>query len=153
MLVNVEIRRKRYLHGGKEPSQGGNQEMRRYNSTRSTIIMTILILVMFSICMDVQRAKGAEKREFGVAAGHHFAIALKKDGTVWGWGSNSTGQMATGKVTEKSTLKPTKIAGLKDINKVVAGDFHAFAMANGKVWGWGLNRDGVNWASILRMNT
>ncbi|PVH25509.1 PL29 family lyase N-terminal domain-containing protein [Sphingobacterium corticibacter] len=39
-----------------------------------------------------------------IAAGYSaFSIALKKDGTVWGTGSNSNGQLGTGDLADRST--------------------------------------------------
>jgi alpha-tubulin suppressor-like RCC1 family protein len=35
--------------------------------------------------------------------GRFHAVALKPDGTVWAWGSNSNGQLGDGTTTSRST--------------------------------------------------
>jgi alpha-tubulin suppressor-like RCC1 family protein len=37
------------------------------------------------------------------------AVAMRKDGTVWTWGSNSGGQLGIGQLTTLMSLKPTKV--------------------------------------------
>ena len=45
-----------------------------------------------------------------VAAGTDHTVALKEDGTVWTWGSNSWGQLGDG--TNHSRSRPVKVSGL-----------------------------------------
>jgi alpha-tubulin suppressor-like RCC1 family protein len=110
--------------------------------TRLTALSLLFLLVLGSSPLGLQKANGAEKREVGMSAGDSFSIVLQSDGTVWGWGSNAVGQLATGQISKKASVLPIQIKGIKSINKIVAGGSHAFAMANGKVWGWGLNHAG-----------
>jgi alpha-tubulin suppressor-like RCC1 family protein len=68
-------------------------------------------------------------------------LALKKDGTVWAWGSNDKGQVGIGTRTE--VLKPVQVKGLKNITQIASGKFHMLAVdKDGSVWGWGCNRSG-----------
>lgn len=74
-----------------------------------------------------------------VAAGKIYSLALKADGSVWGWGSNIWGQMGDG--TKIDRLTPIQIlpAG-SDVTKIVAGRDFAYALKkDGSVWGWGTN--------------
>jgi alpha-tubulin suppressor-like RCC1 family protein len=76
-----------------------------------------------------------------VAAGQQFAVALKKDGTVWAWGDNSHGQLGKGDNFPSSS--PLQVPGPSSIVKVVAGGFHVLALrADGAVFAWGLNSSG-----------
>jgi alpha-tubulin suppressor-like RCC1 family protein/alpha-acetolactate decarboxylase len=65
-----------------------------------------------------------------IAAGAFFSVALKDDGTVWGWGKNLG-----------ST--PVRIDGLNNIVQISAGNGFILALdAGGNVWGWGNNLNG-----------
>jgi alpha-tubulin suppressor-like RCC1 family protein len=75
------------------------------------------------------------------ANGGH-SLAIKTDGTLWAWGSNSYGQLGTG-ITEDAT-SPTQISvfGIK-WKRVSAGKLHSFAWdSDGHLWGWGNNDSG-----------
>ena len=73
--------------------------------------------------------------------GSHF-LALRKDGTVWAWGSNEYGQL--GYATPKNySATPQQVVGLKDIVSVAASSGHSLALdKQGTVWGFGSN-DGM----------
>jgi alpha-tubulin suppressor-like RCC1 family protein len=76
-----------------------------------------------------------------VAAGSAHSIALKNDGTVWAWGSNSNGQLGDGTTTERWT--PVQVSGLAGVSAVAAGAAHSVALKNdGTVWAWGSNSNG-----------
>jgi len=76
-----------------------------------------------------------------VSAGNQFALALKKDGTVWAWGFNNHGQLGKGDNSPSSS--PLQVPGLSNIVKVAAGHSHALALrADGIVFAWGWNGDG-----------
>jgi alpha-tubulin suppressor-like RCC1 family protein len=76
-----------------------------------------------------------------IAAGNNFSIALKKDGTVWTWGSNSDGQLGTGDNTAAN--KPGMVNNLSGITKITGGWYHVLALKNdGKLWVWGDNGAG-----------
>ena len=73
-----------------------------------------------------------------VSAGGGFAVALKKDGTVWAWGDNSHGELGKGDNFPSSS--PLQVPGLANIVKVVAGSRHVLALrADGAVFAWGYN--------------
>jgi len=74
-----------------------------------------------------------------IAAGSDFCLALKEDGTVWGWGNNNSYQM--GRNVDRDYTSPVQIKGLSNIVDIIAGSTHSFAIdGNGKVYGWGSNR-------------
>ncbi len=68
-----------------------------------------------------------------------FSIALKDDGTVWTWGSNSV----LWNDTAKSNKLPQQMSVLTDIIAIAAGGFHKLALRqDGTVWAWGDNHFG-----------
>jgi alpha-tubulin suppressor-like RCC1 family protein len=71
--------------------------------------------------------------------------ALKSDGTVLAWGSNSNGQLGDGTTTSSTT--PLPVSGLGVASGVVvaisAGDFHGVALrSDGTTLTWGSNASG-----------
>ncbi|MBA2937886.1 hypothetical protein HZF08_06175 [Paenibacillus sp. CGMCC 1.16610] len=84
-----------------------------------------------------------------VASGHGFSLALKKDGTVWGWGGNGDGQLGDGTQsvfdlktyeTIKSADKdiPVQAKGLSNVVAIAADWNTSYAVKNdGTLWAWG----------------
>ncbi len=74
-----------------------------------------------------------------VAAGYYHSLALKSDGTLWGWGGNTGG--ATGlDTTYGSTTAPTQIGTDEDWATIAAGyTLSAAVKADGTLWTWGDN--------------
>jgi len=74
-----------------------------------------------------------------------FALALKADGTVLGWGSNTLGQLGNKSFT--SSLTPVQVFGLGPgspvpVTAIATGLSHAVAVkGDGSVWAWGSNNN------------
>jgi alpha-tubulin suppressor-like RCC1 family protein len=81
-----------------------------------------------------------------VAGGAAHTVALKTDGTVWTWGSNSSGQLGDGTTTSRRLAAQVKIASttfLTGVIAIAAGDnFCAALRSDGTVWTWGINSSG-----------
>ena len=76
-----------------------------------------------------------------VAAGTDQTFALKRDGTVWGWGNNGDGRLGNGNSISSST--PVQATGASDVTAIATGVNHTVAVkSDGTVWGWGKNADG-----------
>ena len=84
-----------------------------------------------------------------VAAGDYFALALMKDGTVYGWGRNNYNQLGQGVATSKEAA-PVKIKGHRGegllgetgakVTRLAAGKAAAIAiMEDGTAYAWGYN--------------
>lgn len=81
------------------------------------------------------------KYEPMVVGGENHSIALKGDGTVWGWGNNKFGQLGIGSTI--TTEIPTKVNGLQNVKMVASGSNHTLALKeDGTVWAWGYNNVG-----------
>jgi len=72
-----------------------------------------------------------------VAAGSYHSLALTSGGAVYAWGSNEFGQLGDG--TTMDRYSPVLVGGIsKVINKIFAGYFQSFAIANdGTIYTWG----------------
>jgi alpha-tubulin suppressor-like RCC1 family protein len=81
-----------------------------------------------------------------IAAGKKHAVALRKDGTVWAWGTREEGAIGDGQpktLRPVMALGPTQVKGLQGITRIAAAGNHNLALrSDGKVMAWGLNRDG-----------
>lgn len=81
-------------------------------------------------------------RAFGyviaVAAGFDHSMALSRDGKVWTWGGNASGQLGDGTVKDRFT--PSQVKTIGGIRAIAAGSGFSLALdSNGVVWGWGNN--------------
>jgi alpha-tubulin suppressor-like RCC1 family protein len=73
-----------------------------------------------------------------IAGGYNFTLALKADGTVWGWGSNASGQLGNGGIVDADN--PLAVSGLVNATAIAAGENRLMALkADGSVWIWGNN--------------
>lgn len=74
----------------------------------------------------------------GVAAGSEHALAVRRDGTVWGWGSNGSGQLGLGKANRGANPRPAQIPGVSNARAVAAYGHASYALLDdGSVVGWG----------------
>ncbi|HOM01900.1 MAG TPA: hypothetical protein PLH43_03625 [Acetivibrio sp.] len=76
-----------------------------------------------------------------LAGGSEHSLHVQSDGTVWGWGSNSYGQLGNGTNTRYTAA--VHIEGIQDVVAVASGGNTSFALKNdGTVWAWGYNSYG-----------
>jgi alpha-tubulin suppressor-like RCC1 family protein len=72
-----------------------------------------------------------------VWGGNWFSLALKTNGTVWGWGNNVSGQLGIpGGVSPKI---PTLVTGLSGVISIAASDHSMVLKTNGLVYTFGPN--------------
>ena len=67
-------------------------------------------------------------------------FAIKKDGTLWAWGQNSSGELGLNNTTNRSS--PTQL-GNDYWRWVTAGQFSLAIKTDGSLWGWGYNYAGI----------
>ena len=76
-----------------------------------------------------------------ITGGYEYALALKTDGTLWGWGQNSTGYLAQGNTTQYSS--PVQIPGTT-WRSISTFQNHSIATkTDGTLWAWGENGNGM----------
>ena len=91
-------------------------------------------------------AMAALERIIGIAAFEYGGAALRDDGTVWMWGEDREGLLATGALTKsgqsgKQQFTPQRVAGLDAVTQIAGGSKHMLALkADGTVWVWGANK-------------
>jgi alpha-tubulin suppressor-like RCC1 family protein len=80
-----------------------------------------------------------------ISGGFYHSVALLQDGTVYGWGLNSSGQLAVGPNQYSYTNVPQAaltsgvLAG-KTVNAIASGDYHVLVLASdGRLYAWGSN--------------
>jgi protein-S-isoprenylcysteine O-methyltransferase Ste14 len=107
------------------PSQGMRAPRNRILVSALGLV-AVVVLVAGAVLL-INRNSGpvaATNSTHPIAAGSFHALAIKSDGTVVAWGSNTKGQ----------TNVP---AGLKDVTSVAAGRYHSIALqADGTVVAW-----------------
>jgi hypothetical protein len=72
-----------------------------------------------------------------IAAGGRHALVVTRDGSVWAWGDNGSGQLGTGKKGAGSRV-PVKVPGIANAVAVSAMDDASYAvLKDGRVLAWG----------------
>lgn len=78
-----------------------------------------------------------------VAAGDYHCLAIKTDGSLWAWGSNSDQQLGDGATNGNPRSTPFKVGTFSDWKSVSAGAAHSMGIrADGSLWTWGANSSG-----------
>jgi alpha-tubulin suppressor-like RCC1 family protein len=72
-----------------------------------------------------------------VAVGDLYTCVIKRDGSLWCWGSNGSGQLGNGK--GMNAWAPERVAGLgSQVTQVALGTGHTCARTSeGSIWCWG----------------
>jgi alpha-tubulin suppressor-like RCC1 family protein len=85
---------------------------------------------------------GAAKTFCFISSNGSNTVGIDKNGKVWGWGANSSGQLGNNTATGKCT--PVSVAGTtKTFCKIATSGNHTMGIdKNGKAWGWGSNTNG-----------
>jgi alpha-tubulin suppressor-like RCC1 family protein len=66
---------------------------------------------------------------------------VKRDGSLWAWGDNRSGQLGLG--DERERLAPTRVDGASDWASTSAGGNHSVAVkSDGSLWAWGWGSNG-----------
>jgi alpha-tubulin suppressor-like RCC1 family protein len=82
---------------------------------------------------------GGVPQAIAVAAGQRHTLVVARNGNVWAFGDNSSGQLGTGTVAPSGS-SPVQVVGLGNVVAVAAGWDHSLAVrSDGTVWAWGAN--------------
>lgn len=76
-----------------------------------------------------------------VQAGESHSLALKRNGTVWGWGDNQYGQL--GDRDDTQDQDPGRVPGVNNVIAIAAGSNHSLALLEDRTLrAWGRNEHG-----------
>jgi alpha-tubulin suppressor-like RCC1 family protein len=86
--------------------------------------------------------QGAVKTFCQIDAGGTHSVAIDKNGRVWAWGVNSSGEIGNNLAASKRT--PVSVLGaVKTFCQITAANFYSIAIdKNGRAWGWGYSSSG-----------
>jgi alpha-tubulin suppressor-like RCC1 family protein len=73
-----------------------------------------------------------------LATNGESALALKQDGTVWGWGKNGQGELCDG-THDKARTRPVQIKGIANAVDIDISQKAMVVLANGTLWSCGSN--------------
>jgi alpha-tubulin suppressor-like RCC1 family protein len=78
-----------------------------------------------------------------ISAGLAHGLALKADGTCWGWGRSDMGQLGHGTWSLKTDI-PVKMTSDSNWISISAGFYHSLGIkSDGTLWAWGYNSGGA----------
>jgi alpha-tubulin suppressor-like RCC1 family protein len=79
-----------------------------------------------------------------IAGGFTYSLALRRDGTVWAWGVDTSGQLGDGTIgAPNERTSPVRVVGLTNVTAIAAGAYHNLALkSDGTVWAWGYDLQG-----------
>ena len=73
-----------------------------------------------------------------ISEGSYYALAIKSNGTLWGWGLNQYGQL--GNCSSTGSSSPVQIGALTNWKTVSANEYTNTAIkTDGTMWSWGQN--------------
>src|SRR5262249_23514164 len=112
--------------------------IRSFRNTNMPAMKPACTVLLISILFTAQIRAQCWKQ---VSAGNGYSLAIKTDGTLWGWGGNNHGQLGNG--TTVSQNVPVQIGGANDWKQVAASFGHSVAIkTGGTLWAWGENSHG-----------
>ncbi len=76
------------------------------------------------------------------AGGFDTVVAIKRDGTLWGWGSDFYGQLGDGEPAQGWKTSPVQIGGSLWNDVDVGSDHTVGIQRDGSLWAWGNNSTG-----------
>ncbi len=96
------------------------------------------------VCSPARQERGRLASQPAVACGYDYTLALKKDGSLWAWGSNYHGVLGFGNggiLSEKDS--PTRVGLANNWAAVACGFDYSLALrSDGSLWAWGDNKYG-----------
>ena len=96
-----------------------------------------------------------------VSAGTYHTAAIKKDGTLWAWGSNSNGGLGNGtRINYSSPIQVGSLTNWKQVSINSDTGQSAAIKTDGTLWAWGSNSNGglgngtrINYSSPIQVGS
>lgn len=84
---------------------------------------------------------GSDTNWVRIACGYRYAMAIKNDGTLWGWGRGEYGK--TGMGDESNRSSPVQVGNDTNWAEITTSVYHSAAIKeDGSLWIWGRNDNG-----------
>jgi alpha-tubulin suppressor-like RCC1 family protein len=123
------------IQGGNVWASGGNNYGQLGNGTTNDSSVPVKVLGEGGV--------GYLSDVVSVSSGRYASFALKSDGTVWAWGTNTEGILGDDPNIDQLVTTPIRVYGLDNVISISAGERHALALkSDGTVWAWGTNAEG-----------
>ncbi|WP_223649694.1 T9SS type A sorting domain-containing protein [Hymenobacter psoromatis] len=98
--------------------------------------------LLYGTTTPVRVGTAANWRSVSASSGH--VLAIRTDGTLWAWGSNSFGQLGIGTASFMPETSPVQVGTATTWQSVSASVFHSVALrTDGTLWSWGSRMNGV----------
>jgi len=95
---------------------------------------------------------GADNDWWSVSTAQDNTVALKKDGSLWVWGSNVNACLGVGKTVNSAVYVPTRVGTDTDWVSAIAGQHVILGIKkNGSLWVWG-RKGGSNILGLRTVN-
>jgi alpha-tubulin suppressor-like RCC1 family protein len=88
-----------------------------------------------------------------VSAGIGTVYAIKTDGTLWAWGTNTSGQVGDNSIANKSSPVQTVSGGANWKTIAAGGDFASAIKTDGTLWTWGNNAGNLGDNTIVKKSS
>jgi hypothetical protein len=75
-----------------------------------------------------------------LGGGAHYTVAITDQREVYAWGWNGLGQLGQEAGLTESNRKPTKVSGLRDVERISVGALHVLAVEQRGLCAWGATR-------------
>ncbi len=84
-----------------------------------------------------------------ISTGNDHTVAIKSNGTLWAWGSNTYGKLGDGTIEEERLSPVQESTKATNWSSAAAGNAHTIAIKNdGTLWAWGSNYQGQSGNNI-----
>ncbi len=118
------------------------EDMNRMISRSKRIASFVLCVLFLSGWMQLGAAAvdTAASVTPDLGFGYQFAVALHSNGSVYAWGNNSNGQLATGNATQSNTPVAVSLPENTTCTAIAVGYDHVLALlSDGFLYAWGAN--------------
>ncbi|KAH7722051.1 hect domain and RLD 4 [Aphelenchoides avenae] len=116
--------------------------IRRFRYAPRDIFGTTLRFLAKSDPVHVSELSDLKVKAVQVACGANHTVVLTEEGRVFGFGSDSFGQLGGGKRSEQQHPKVVSELLGTAISSIACGRCHTLALSNGRVYAFGLNGSG-----------
>ena len=98
----------------------------------------------------IQIGTASDWKQVSACSTTSAVLALKNNGTLWGWGFNDSGLLGPSNLTVRTV--PTQLSNDTDWAFLDTGSSHALALKNnGTLWAWGAGDDGQTGDTLPEM--